>query len=442
MPKCSSTRRLIGIALGISLLGSVDVARAQSSQRLEPGRVLVLPIAAVDVPAAVAAQATPWVGGAIVRHGEGWSVVTLDDLQGALDSDQRAALSSCGSVGTCLARAGRLSKAAYVISGSIGMVGLNLTINLSLIDVASETPRDRVSAVVASAQDLRQQVASLIGQLFGWQTSGVAQAFAMDNTRPPSFAVLDLTPTGVSAEIAKNLTTLLTDELKKIDGVSVIGSDDIVAMLQFESNKQMLGCGDDSSCLAEVGGALGVSYLVAGNVGKMAETWVISLRLMSPMEGEVANRVTESFTGLEEQLPGALRHAARRLVGLRGEEAGDLLLTATDKAKVYVDGADVGTLPIETLTQLSSGRHDVRMTADDYLEWQSDVYVQPGTQTAVRAKLLPIPRAWYESWIFWTVAGGVAAVAAGTTIAVVTLGGNNQPTTANFGGLDIGLPER
>ena len=43
---------------------------------------------------------------------------------------------------------------------------------------------------------------------------------------------------------------------------------DIQDMLALESEKQLLGCSDDTNCLAEIGGALGVSYLVAGNIGK------------------------------------------------------------------------------------------------------------------------------------------------------------------------------
>ena len=45
--------------------------------------------------------------------------------------------------------------------------------------------------------------------------------------------------------------------------MKVIAPDDIRALLEQEANLQMMGC-DDDSCLAEIGGALGVSLGVGG----------------------------------------------------------------------------------------------------------------------------------------------------------------------------------
>lgn len=39
-----------------------------------------------------------------------------------------------------------------------------------------------------------------------------------------------------------------------------------------------MGCGD-SSCLAEIAGAMGAEFVVFGDVGKLGETFVINLNL-------------------------------------------------------------------------------------------------------------------------------------------------------------------
>ena len=65
--------------------------------------------------------------------------------------------------------------------------------------------------------------------------------------------------------------------------------------------KQVMGCGDDS-CLAELGGALGVPYLVSPSLGKLGSVFVINLknhrrilthRLRLIISSEVATRGAE-----------------------------------------------------------------------------------------------------------------------------------------------------
>ena len=43
-------------------------------------------------------------------------------------------------------------------------------------------------------------------------------------------------------------------------------------MLSMEQQKQALGC-DDDSCLAQLGGALGVPYLFSADVGALGGDW-------------------------------------------------------------------------------------------------------------------------------------------------------------------------
>ena len=50
-------------------------------------------------------------------------------------------------------------------------------------------------------------------------------------------------------------------------------------MLGLDKMKQAVGC-DDVSCAAEIGGALGINYMVAGTAGKLGSRIVFSLKLI------------------------------------------------------------------------------------------------------------------------------------------------------------------
>lgn len=52
--------------------------------------------------------------------------------------------------------------------------------------------------------------------------------------------------------------------------------------LSFEKDKQNLGCDADPACLAEIGGALGVEFIIAGSLVKVGDT------LLSPLSGGAA----------------------------------------------------------------------------------------------------------------------------------------------------------
>ena len=128
-------------------------------------------------------------------------------------------------------------------------------------------------------------------------------------------------PSPVVAELVVD-ALILTAVVKEAPDTSVINRDDITAMLQLESDKQMLGCTDDMSCLSEIGGALGVDKIIVGQVGRVEREYVVSLRLIEPSTAKVENRVLETFKGEETSLLHAMKQAGRRLMGLDAAQPG------------------------------------------------------------------------------------------------------------------------
>ena len=243
-------------------------------------------------------------------------------------------------------------------------------------------------------------------------------------------AVFELKTAGLSDAVARNLPQVLTAEVAEIDGTSVISTDDIASMLKLQEKKMLLGCLDDSACMAEIGGALGVDMLLVGQAGKLGASYVVSLRLVGVREVVVASRVTETFKGIEDQLLPAVRLAGRRLLGITDESPGAIVVTSNEQeAEVYIDEEKVGELPMPALRDLAPGRHAVRVRKEDFIDWRSDIYVEPGSTTPLWAEMVEAPVPWFRRWWVWTLVG-VGVVAVTTTVVLgVTMGGEPPEET-------------
>ena len=84
------------------------------------------------------------------------------------------------------------------------------------------------------------------------------------------------------------MTAGLVQEIRKLKGVSVIGMDEVRAMLDHEAQRQLAGCEADSDCLAEIAGALGADTLVVGSMARVGDEHVLALRRIEPQRAEVS----------------------------------------------------------------------------------------------------------------------------------------------------------
>ncbi len=375
-----------------------------------PERVLVLDVAGNGADEAVRKQATLQIAEGLTGK-KGLKVMTLDELKAVVSHEKTKAILGCETDEACMAEISRSADADVVVRASVGRVGSEITLTISLIEPARAFVRARQSASVEQAADVPARARALAEALFGGGDA-LKPRFVLPSGEARSFAVLDLQAAGVSPSVATNLTQLLSTEIKRVDGATVLGRDDVVAMLQLDKDKSAMGCSDDAQCLAELGGALGVERLVVGTVGKLSDSYVISLRLISTRRVAVENRITEAYRGSEGELLRAIRHAGRRLLGIDAKEQGAVQPSANVAgAQVYVDGVALGAVPMPPHNGFSPGRHSVRVTAEHCIDWVNDVYVNPGETTPVYVELERTPDAWYETWWFWTATAGVGVVA-------------------------------
>jgi TolB-like protein len=141
--------------------------------------------------------------------------------------------------------------------------------------------------------------------------------------QPCRAAVLDLAPgEGITPERAASFTEVVTGEVGQHLGCSVLSRTEIRALVSFEVERQMSGC-DATSCLSEIGEALGVERLVLGTISKIESRTLVSLRLVDMNGMTVLRRVTDSFEGKEKDAVKWVAWLARRLAMKNEADAGE-----------------------------------------------------------------------------------------------------------------------
>jgi len=127
-------------------------------------------------------------------------------------------------------------------------------------------------------------------------------------------SVMDLkAENGIDKGVVTLLYELILTEFQNYSNLSVISKTDISSMVQYETEKELAGC-DDTSCMAEIGGALGVDKVVLGHVGKLGSSYVVTLKLMNIKNATVENRVSETIPANEDKLIPLIKFLANKLL--------------------------------------------------------------------------------------------------------------------------------
>ncbi len=124
---------------------------------------------------------------------------------------------------------------------------------------------------------------------------------------------------GIEQNQMDALSDMLANEIRGLGNYKVISKSDIRAALQMEEQKALLGCSDES-CVAEIGGALGVRFVVVGNISLFGRTYLLNLKLMNVESVSVVNSISKTIKGEPDGLIDLLPKATRQLfVGARKE---------------------------------------------------------------------------------------------------------------------------
>ncbi len=366
-------------------------------------------------------------------HRQGIHVVTPAELEQTLQFAQLSTQLGCEMSQECLAEVRSKLAVGTVLAGKLGRLGKELFLTIAVVDARNGSVERRVTVQGQDHERLKQQLVFAVDQVLGQAVPQARFQLLKGETLP--LAVMPLAARGIAESTVDAMAQILTAELNQIEGVSVISRDDIRAMLDKGQLEAELGCTDNLACIVEIGAALGLSKLVAGSVGKIGDSYVISMQLIDTQRAQVENRVLESFVGGQGELKNAVKLAAYQLLGVDYmSQRGALKLSFNVSEAAARLGDRV--LKIEKsrldVLDLSPGRYSLQVNADvdDFDPFQTDIYVAPGMANVQTVRLHAKPTRWYKSWWFWTSAGVVVAGSGALSMYLLTRGevGNGSGT--------------
>lgn len=106
-----------------------------------------------------------------------------------------------------------------------------------------------------------------------------------------SVAVLDVDVTVPNEKLdAAAFSEMLVNSIDGTGMFRVISSKEIATLIGLERQRALLGCSEDSSCMAEIANALGSDLVAQGSVGKVGSTYLVSVRLIDGRTSRTAAR--------------------------------------------------------------------------------------------------------------------------------------------------------
>jgi hypothetical protein len=223
------------------------------------------------------------------------------------------------------------------------------------------------------------------------------QARVADGTANPKMAVPDFNTTAGNESLAAMLAGSVATEIDRTGLFQVTTSDQVRALLSLERQRQLLGCSDDS-CSSNIGGQMGVDFLVNGRLTRLTDAKKATTGLtldLSIVEVKTGKRVSsrEVSGTTEADLVGKLTENVAALIAplLSGRQGFIVVIASEDGSVVKVDGTQLGTTPMTQRLAVPGGPHVLRIEKDGFTAVQKQVRVAPDQVTEETVRLMPSP---------------------------------------------------
>jgi len=230
-------------------------------------------------------------------------------------------------------------------------------------------------------------------------------------------AVLEVKARGVDARLADALLDIVAEEAARVPSQKVLTRKEMEAILTEEARKQLVGC-DDTSCLAELAGALNASFLISGEVARIGGKTLLTLQLINHRYATVVNRVALEWPGSADAMPDVARAAAQLLVLEKSQRAPGVLevINAPPAAVMFLDGKPLAGARAEGV---EVGVHEVLVSSAGMVDRTVPVVIKSGATSRVDGALALVPI--YRRPVFW--GAGVVGVGAVATLVALTVVG-------------------
>lgn len=212
----------------------------------------------------------------------------------------------------------------------------------------------------------------------------------------PKLAIMPLQAKRVDAETVKVLDDLLVALIDQKGKFDILSYADMENLIGFDAMRKMVGC-DTDSCMVELGGALGVTYLLSGNVGRIGEQMMIGLTLSNPEEARTLGRSQKIIENDEALLVDALKEVAKTLMREAGLTLGSSSQESAPASEIHAETPE----PSPALEWALAGFGAASLGVGGYFGWRFEesrkLALQPekeGSQAAIEKARVAQQRAW------------------------------------------------
>jgi hypothetical protein len=400
-----------------------------------PTRVLVYSLSSSDRWAPLAKDLTERI---VIRVTDpaaqkGMAVISENDV--SLMSQyikERADLSEedCRNAELCLSRVSQAADAHKLLSGRIDRLGDSFVGVLNLLDSEKAEREATRSCVAGSEEEFRTRMVEAASEMLGLSTG--TSTTALLGPVPAygrKIAVVPITGLEDQPGVAETLSGILSTEIGKYE-YSVLTRGELLLLLRDARERREFETspGSFDDILVPLAAAYGADYLATGHVAKFDQTFVILLKLIQISEAKVIRRIVEDYRGPIDHLVDATRFSTRRLFGREMSGTGALSIVTDVKGEYRVDRGGPEILPqIAPQTGLAAKKYELSISAPGFLSYSADVYIDSSSLEPLifRPALEPIETEWYESPLFFGIAGTVAAGAAAAIVYALVPKGND-----------------
>ncbi len=252
---------------------------------------------------------------------------------------------------------------------------------------------------------------------------------------------------GVSSKDVDSISGIITSSVEKYSGQSVVSEADIMTIIKGEETRQKCGGNSSTSCIAEIGAALGVPEAVSGDLGRVGNIWVLNLRRINIRSAKVIGRASRQVDGAIDNLVMEVDIAVAKLFNAEATGMAVLFVRSSPEgAEISVNGRPLGKSPQKKY--MPEGKVVIRATFPDYFDAEQTVVLKAGEQKTVDLELAPISMHTYTKWghiSFWP---GLAFAAIGSGFVVLakneadnynkrTGPSSSDQTSKTYGGIAI-----
>jgi TolB-like protein len=126
--------------------------------------------------------------------------------------------------------------------------------------------------------------------------------------------VLNLQAIGVDAESVAPFASLIAAQIATHPGYDVTSTDDVQKLMEHQSLTQAAGCSGDDNCLVQVSKKLNADLVVNGTVGRVGESYLLTLVLVQADDVRASHRATATGSRTQD-LVKALPECLEKLFG-------------------------------------------------------------------------------------------------------------------------------